>query len=419
MSANQRAVLEILPFRLGIGAALVLGLCLGAAGCARAPAAAPAAPISVTVSHPVERDITDYAEFSARITAVQSVDIRPRVTGYLHKTAFKEGSEVKTGDLLFVVDPRPYKAQLDQVQGQVDLQKASLKVAKLTLARDLAINRRVPASISQQQIDQDEATVEEAEARVRASEESKELYTLSYEFTRVVSPIDGRISRYHLTLGNLVKQDETLLTTVVSVDPMYAYFDMDEGTVQRLRRSAREGGARSAEAPAWPVSLGLTTEEGFPHQGTINFVDNQVNAQTGTLRIRGVFPNKDESLTAGFFARVRIPTGRPHRALLVSDRALDNDQGQKVLYVLNDRDEVVSRPVRVGALHDGLRAIEDGLKPGERVIVSGQVQVRPGMLVEPTLVPMPTSGVRNPDASASVAKATPHSRPPTPGRRPR
>jgi RND family efflux transporter MFP subunit len=167
------------------------------------------------------------------------------------------------------------------------------------------------------------------------------------------------------------------------------------------------------------VSLGLATEEGFPHQGTINFVDNQVNAQTGTLRVRGVFPNKDESLTAGFFARVRIPTGRPHRALHVSDRALDNDQGQRVLYVLNERDEVVSRAVRVGALHDGLRAIEDGLKPGERVIVSGLQQVRPGVIVAPSLVPLPTSGVRNPDASASVAKATPDSRPPTHGHRPR
>ena len=187
------------------------------------------------VSHPVERDVSDFADFTARITAVQSVEIRSRVTGYLHKMAFKEGSEVKAGDLLFVVDPRPYKAQLDEAQGQVDLQKASLKVAKITLARDLAVNRRVPASISQQQIDQDEATVEESEARVRASEQARELYTLNHEFTRVVSPIDGKISRYNMTLGNLVKQDETLLTTIVSVDPIYAYFDVDEATVQRLQ----------------------------------------------------------------------------------------------------------------------------------------------------------------------------------------
>jgi len=155
------------------------------------------------------------------------------------------------------------------------------------------------------------------------------------------------------------------------------------------------------------VALGLGTEEGFPHQGTINFVDNQVNPKTGTLRVRGVFPNKDEGLSPGYFARVRVPIGRPHQALLVSDRALDTDQGQKILYVVNDKSEVVSRPIRVGAQHDGLRAIEDGLKPGERVIVTGLQQVRPGIIVDPKLVEMPTSEVRNPNGAARLAKAAP------------
>jgi RND family efflux transporter MFP subunit len=186
----------------------------------------------------------------------------------------------------------------------------------------------------------------------------------------------------------------------VSVDPMYAYFDVDERTVQRISQLVRESRATSAPEMKWPVSLGLATEEGFPHQGTINFVDNQVNAKTGTLRVRGVFPNKDEALSPGFFARVRVPIGPPHRALLVSDRALDNDQGQKILYVVNDKNEVVSRPIRVGALHDGLRAIEDGLKPGESVIVNGLQLVRPGITVEPKLVDMPNtnskSEARNP-----------------------
>src|SRR5262249_45055363 len=163
------------------------------------------------------------------------------------------------------------------------------------------------------------------------------------------------------------------------------YFDVDERTVQRVRRLRSESSGESRV----PVSLVLATEEGFPHQGTIDFVDNQVNAKTGTLRVRAVFPNKDETLTTGFFARVRMPIGQPHEALLVSDRALDNDQGQKVLYVVNDKNEVVSRPVRVGALHDGLRVIEDGLNPGERLIVNGLQQVRPGAVVEPKLVPMP------------------------------
>jgi RND family efflux transporter MFP subunit len=170
---------------------------------------------------------------------------------------------------------------------------------------------------------------------------------------------------------------------------MYAYFDVDERTVLRVRQLIREGKARSARETEWPVALGLATEEGFPHRGTINFVDNQVNPKTGTLRVRGVFPNKDEALSPGFFARVRVPIGQAHRALLVTDRAIDNDQGQKVLYVVNEKNEVVSRPVRLGALHDGLREIEGGLKPGERVVVNGLQQVRPGLTVEPKLVDHP------------------------------
>jgi RND family efflux transporter MFP subunit len=407
---------------LGIGPALVLGLCLGATGCARAPAAAPAAaPISVMVSNAVERDVTDYADFTARIAAVKSVDVRALVSGYLDKLNFKEGALVKQGDVLFELDARPYQEALDQAKAKVRLDEAQLRYDEAEYQRDLNLFNR--GALSHSDLDRARAARDKDVASIAADKAQVASYELDLIYAKLAAPISGRISRYNVTVGNLIQAGNqgggTLLTTIVSVDPMYAYFDMDEGTVQRLRRSARQGGARSAEAPAWPVSLGLATEEGFPHQGTINFVDNQVNAQTGTLRVRGVFPNKDESLTAGFFARVRIPSGRPHRALLVSDRALDNDQGQKVLYVLNDRDEVVSRPVRVGALHDGLRAIEDGLKPGERVIVSGQLQVRPGVVVEPTLVPMPTSGVRDPDPPAGVAKAAPESRLPNPHRRPR
>ncbi len=194
-------------------------------------------------------------------------------------------------------------------------------------------------------------------------------------------------------MGNLIQSGDqgggTLLTTIVSVDPMYAYFDVDEHTVLRVRQLIREGKADSPRDGGYPVSLGLANEEGFPHQGTINFVDNQVNPKTGTIRLRGVFPNKDQVLSPGLFARVRMPIGRPHQALLVSERALDTDQGQKILYVVNDKNEVASRPVRLGALHDGLREIADGLKPGERVIVDGLQHVRPGVTVEPKLVDMP------------------------------
>jgi RND family efflux transporter MFP subunit len=423
MSTNRRTTnLGRHRLRVGIGAALVLGSCLGATGCARAPAAAPAAaPTPVTVSHPVEREVTDYADFTARIAAVDSVDVRALVGGYLNKLNFKEGALVKKGDVLFELDARPYQEALDQAKARVRLDEAQLKFDEAEYERDLNLFNR--GAVSHSELDKARAARDKDLANIAADKAQVASYELDLVYAKLVAPISGRISRYNVTVGNLIQAGTqgggTLITTIVSVDPIYAYFDVDEGTVQRLRRSARDGKTESAEEPAWHVSLGLATEEGFPHQGTINFADNQVNAQTGTLRVRGVFPNKDESLIAGYFARVRIPTGKPHRALLVSDRALDNDQGQKVLYVLNDRDEVVSRPVRVGALHDGLRAIEDGLKSGERVIVGGLLQVRPGVIVEPTLVPMPASGVRNPDASASVAKAMPHSRLTTPGRRPR
>jgi RND family efflux transporter MFP subunit len=191
-----------------------------------------------------------------------------------------------------------------------------------------------------------------------------------------------------------VTADTTLLTTIVSIDPMYAYFDADEGSVLRVRQLIREGKVHSARDVAVPVLLGLANETGYPHRGTVNFVDNQVNPQTGTLRLRGVFANENGALEPGYFARVRLLIGQTHGALLVTDRAIDTDQGQKILYVVNDKNEVVSRPVSVGALHDGLRVIAEGVQPGERVIVNGLLQVRPGITVEPKLVDMPVAPAR-------------------------
>src|SRR5207249_9106742 len=217
---------------------------------------------------------------------------------------------------------------------------------------------------------------------------------LDQEYTKVLAPVSGRASRYVVTVGNLIQSGDqaggTLLTTIVSVDPMYAYFDVDERTVLRVRQLIREGKAKSARDGELPVWLGLANEDNkYPHRGTINFVDNQISPKTGTLRVRGVFPNKDEALSPGYFARVHVPIGFPHQALLVSDRALDTDQGQKIVYVVDQDNKVVSRPVRLGAVHDGLRAIDEGLKPGERVIVNGLQQVRPGVTVEPMVVDMP------------------------------
>jgi RND family efflux transporter MFP subunit len=375
-----------------IGSALVLGFSLAVTGCARAPAEAPpAAPVTVTVSYPVERDVTDQAEFTARIAAVDSVDVKAHVWGYLDKVNFKEGALVKKGDVLFELDPRPYEALLNQAKAKVRQDEAQLAFDEAEYQRNLLLVRT--ASVSRSDFDKSVAARDVDIANIAADKAAVASNELNLQYTKVTAPVSGRVSRYNVTVGNLIQSGDqgggTLLTTIVSVDPMYAYFDVDERTIQRIGQLTRQGNARSASETVWPVSLGLATEEGFPHQGTINFVDNQVNPKTGTLRVRGVFPNKDEALSPGFFGRVRVPVGLPHKALLVSDRALDTDQGQKILYVVNDKNEVVSRPVRVGALHDGLRAIEDGLKPGERVIVNGLQLVRPGITVEPKLVDMP------------------------------
>ena len=338
-------------------------------------------------------------DFTGRTEAVQSVDIRPRVTGYLVKMPFKEGSEVKAGDLLFVIDPRPYQAQLDQAQGQVNLYQAQLKLARITYARDLAINNITPGAVSQQQLDQDEAAVEEAEARVKAYEKNMEVYRLNQEFTRVVSPIDGMVSRYYLTVGNLVNQDQTLLTTVVSLDPMYAYFDVDEPTCCASgRRSTRGGSSPRASGTRLPVLMGLQGEEGFPHEGEVNFVNNQVNPTTGSILVRGVFPNPKPP------GGVRLLLARDVRAHPPADRPASpggaghrpgraSDQGMKYVYVVDARKQGAV-PAGHHGLAPGRRPARHhrGLKPDEWVVVAGLQQVHPHDRIMPEPVPMPSLG---------------------------
>jgi RND family efflux transporter MFP subunit len=396
---------------LCIGSALVLGFCLGLTGCARAPAGAPAAgPVSVPVSHPVEDYVTDYTDFTAQIAAVDSVQVKAHVWGYLEKVNFKEGALVKKGDVLFELDPRPYEALLNQAKAKVRQDEAQLTYDEAEYQRNVRLAATGAASRSD--LDKTAAARGVDIANIAADKAMVAARDLDLQYTKITAPVGGRVSRYDVTVGNLIQSGDqgggTLLTTIVSVDPMYAYFDVDEYTDQRVRKLIREGKFqfKSADAAVVSVSLGLATEEGFPHLGTINFADNQVNPKTGTLRVRGVFPNKDEVLTPGYFARVRVPVSPPHKALLVYERALDNDQGQTILYVVNDQNEVVSRPVRLGQRHDGLLAIEDGLKPGERVIVNGLQQVRPGVTVEPKLVPMPTSGVRSQESGVRNQTAT-------------
>lgn len=381
--------------------AILLGLSLVlATGCAdRQPKAAPAEASAIPVSLPVQREVTDYVDFTGRTDAVESVDIRARVTGYLMKMPFKEGSEVKAGDPLFEIDPRPYQAQYEQAQGQVQLYKSSLKLATISYQRDLEIGR-TPGAISQQELDRDRAAVEEADARVKAFQASLDIYKLNLDFCTVKSPIAGRISRYYLTKGNLVNQDQTLLTTIVSLDPMYVYFDMDESTLLRIRKEVNAGRIQLSKLTQEkvPVLVGLQGEAGYPHVGEVNFFNNQVNAGTGSISVRGVLDNPSPAngvrlLSPGMFVRVRLPIGQPHKALLVIDRAIASDQNLKYVYVVDAAGQVEQRRVLIGALQeDGLRVIEPDseLKATDRVVVGALQQVRVKMTVRAEEVQMPT-----------------------------
>jgi RND family efflux transporter MFP subunit len=381
------------PFTRFAGAALALGFCLGLTGCSRAPSGAPAAPpLPVTISYPVEAEVTDYADFTARTAAVDSVEVRAHVWGYLQKVNFKEGALVRKGDVLFELDPAPYQALVDQAKAKVRQSEAVLTYDDADYERNRSLV--TSGAVTRQDVEKSAAAKGVDLANIAADKAQVRSRELDLGYTRVTAPVSGRVSRYLVTVGNLIQSGDqgggTLLTTIVSVDPIYAYFDVDERTVLRVRRLIREGKAGTPDDVEIPVWLGLANEAGHPHRGTVNFIDNQVNARTGTLKVRGVFPNKDEVLTPGYFARVRVPIGVPHKAVLINESALDTDQGQKVVYVVGGDNRVTSRPVRLGQLHDGLREVTDGLKPGERLIVTGLQQVRPGLTVEPSLVDMPT-----------------------------
>jgi RND family efflux transporter MFP subunit len=373
---------------------LMFALFFALTGCGPTPAEKSSpAPMQVTASYPVEREVTDHSDYTGRTAAVDSVEVRARVSGYLDKVNFKEGGLVKKGDVLFEIDPRTYEAARKKAEGELEKLEADLKFAEERLKFYTPLHEK--GTVSKEEFLKVVAEKGRARGEIATAKGKIQEAELDLGFSTVTAPISGRVSRYYVTVGNLVQKGDptggTLLTTIVSVDLMYAYFDVDERTVLRVRQLIREGKAKSARDVAWPVFLGLANEDGYPHQGTIDFVDNQVNPKTGTLRLRGVFPNKQETLSPGYFVRVRVPIGYPHSALLITDRAIDTDQGQKIVYVVDQESKVAIRPVKLGSLHDGLRAVEDGLKSGDRVIVVGLQQVRPGMIVEPNVVDMPRS----------------------------
>ncbi len=369
-------------------------------GCRREeiPATSTELPV-VPVSRPVTREVTDYVYYTGRLDAVQSVDIRPRVSGYLTKMPFHEGDEVKKGDLLFEVDPRPYRAQYDGTKAQVEMYDAAYRLARAENNRSKAINMRAAVAISQEELEKSQTQEAQSLAQLNLAKAQLDLAKLNLDFTEITSPIDGHISRYFYTLGNLVTQDSTLLTTIVTVDPMYAYFDVDELTIQRVRQAITEGRIPARTASEIDVNMGLESERGFPHQGRLNFVNNTVNQGTGTITVRGVFANPLPArgrrlLTPRMFVRVQLPIGVAHPALLVVDRALGTDQGVKFLYVVDAKNTVQSRRVTTGALQDdGLRVIESGLNPDDRVVIGSLQQLRGGMQIDPEDTVMPTMPV--------------------------
>jgi multidrug efflux system membrane fusion protein len=383
--------------RCGIFVFFAASVLASIGGCAEAPAQlAPSQPPAVPVSKPLQQEVTDYVDFTGRTDAVQAVNVVARVTGYLVQMPFKEGSEVKKDQLLFEIDPRPYQDQLTLGQAQLATYKAQQQLADANFVR--ATHLIKDKTISEQEFEQYKSSKEQAAAQVQSAQANIAIYTLNLEFTRVTSPIDGRVSRYYLTLGNLVNQDQTLLTTVVSQDPMYAYFDTDEPTLLRVRRAVAEGKIKPAVANKNPVLMGLQDEDGFPHAGTIDFINNQVNPTTGSITVRGVFSNPILSkgvrlLSPGMFVRIRLPIGAQHPALLVIDRAISSDQGLKYVYVVDAQNNVQYRRVTTGPLQEnGLRVVQSGLKSEDWVAVGALQQVRPGMNVRPDQTAMPTLG---------------------------
>ncbi len=403
-------------FRRGFLLALACSS-LAAPGCEQKPkeAAAADAPV-IPVSRPEEREVTDFVDFTGRTDAVQSVDVRARVTGYLTGIKYKEGTDVKKGDLLFEIDARPYQADLDLATARVKVDEAQLKYAEAEFQRFKVLLGK--ESAAQNDVDKARATRDTAAATLEADKASLVQRDLNLKFTKVAAPISGRVSRYYLTLGNLVSQDQTLLTTIVSLDPMYVFFDMDERTLVRVRKAINEGKIKKvSNIGDLPVLMALPDDQEYTYKGKMTFFNNQVNPSTGTLSARGEFPNPEPPngirlLSPGMFVRIRLPIGNPHKALLVIDRALGSDQGLKYVFVLDSDNKVQYRRVKTGALQeDGLRVIEpwdgqQGLKPDDRVIIGGLQQVRARPKIEPELTTMPSlTRPATPEADTGKAKA--------------
>lgn len=370
---------------------VIAGALLLTGGCGKSGGGAQSAPPppQVSVAQVLERRVKDWDEFTGRLQAVESVEIRPRVSGYIDRVAFTEGSEVKRGDLLFVIDPRPYQADYDRAAADLKRYKTALDLARIEMVRVQRL--KDSGAVSEEELDERKSTLAQAEANVAGSAAALEAASLNLSFTRVISPIVGKVSRAEVTRGNLVtggSNGGTLLSTVVSMDPIYLYFDADEQSYLRYTQTAHSGVGPSSNASQNPVQIGLANEEGFPHTGTVDFVDNQLNPQTGTIRARAVLRNQDGRFTPGLFARVQLLVSGEYSAILIEDRAVNTDQSQRYVLLLGPDNQIVYRQVKLGRMIDGLRVVREGLKPGDVIVVNGAQRVHPGVTVTPQRVTM-------------------------------
>ncbi|MNZ62117.1 Efflux pump periplasmic linker BepF [compost metagenome] len=381
---------KILRIPLALAAALVLS------ACGKSEDAAQSAPApKVSVAEVIEQPINEWDEFTGRLEAPESVDLRPRVSGYIDKVTFREGTIVKKGDLLFQIDPRPFQAEVKRLEAQL----AQARANQSRTANESARGERLRATnaISAELADARTSAAAEARAVVAATQAELDNARLNLSFTQVTAPIDGRVSRAEVTAGNLVNSGQTLLTTLVSTDKVYAYFDADERVYLKYVDLARHGGPDARGSS--PVYLGLTGEDGFPHEGRLDFLDNQVNPKTGTIRGRAVFDNARGDFTPGLYARLKLVGSKAYPAALIKDEAVGTDLGKKFVLVVGADSKVDYRAIELGPKLEGLRIVRTGLAKGDRIVVNGLQRVRPGAQVDAQGVPM-----ASPETLAALAR---------------
>jgi multidrug efflux system membrane fusion protein len=353
-------------------------------------------PPEVSVATVLVKEVRPWDEFTGHIEAVETVELRPRVSGYIDSVNYVEGGEVAKGDVLFTIDQRTYRAELERAEAELARAKTQAELAgsEVVRAKKLADAR----AISTEELDQRNSALAQAEANIQAAQSAVDVAKLDLEFTQVRAPISGRAGRALVTPGNLVStQNATLLTTIVSLDPVYVYFEGDERSYLRYNAMSRNGERESSRDVRNPVRVGLSSDTGYPYAGEMVFMDNQVNPDTGTIRARALLPNPDRIFTPGLFARVQLAGSDTFRAMLIDDKAVLTDQDRKYVYIVADDGSAQRRDVQLGRMIDGLRVVTAGLEPEDRVIVHGVQKIfMPGMPVDAQVIAMgdPPPGIQ-------------------------